>query len=110
MDKAGIWEKIQAFLQRMTRKRQGKDECPRHAIVDSQSIKNSEWGIPYKGFDGNRKVKGRKRHIMVYTGDDLKIFSKIFLLNRLMINMENSSYIKDATPANHLIKKPILNY
>ena len=64
---AGIWEKIQAFLRKMTRKRQGKDECPSMAIVDSQSIKNSEWGIPDKGFDGNKKVKGRKRHIMVDT-------------------------------------------
>ena len=41
----------------MTRKKQGKDECPSTAIVDSQSIKNSEWGIPDKGFDGNKKSR-----------------------------------------------------
>jgi transposase len=28
-------------------------------------VKNSEWGIPDKGFDGNKKVNGRKRHIVV---------------------------------------------
>ncbi len=37
------------------------------AIIDSHSIKNSEWGIPDKGFDGNKRIKGRKRHIMVDT-------------------------------------------
>lgn len=30
----------------------------------SQSIKNSEWGVVPKGFDGNKKIQGRKRHIV----------------------------------------------
>jgi putative transposase len=63
----GIWKKIQEHLRKCMRKKQGREECPSLAIIDSQSVKNSEWGIPDKGFDGNKRIKGRKRHIMVDT-------------------------------------------
>lgn len=65
--KAGIWEKMQGYLRERVRIKNGRKKCPSMAILDSQSIKNSEWGIPDKGFDGNKKIKGRKRHIMVDT-------------------------------------------
>lgn len=65
--KTGIWEQIQEHLRKRVRKKQGRMECPSMAIIDSQSIKNSEWGIPDKGFDGNKRIKGRKRHIIVDT-------------------------------------------
>ena len=65
--KTGIWEQIQTHLRKMVRNKQGRKECPSMAIIDSQSVKNSEWGIPDKGFDGNKRIKGRKRHIMVDT-------------------------------------------
>jgi putative transposase len=65
--KTGIWEKIQSHLRKIIRKKQGREECPSMAIIDSQSVKNSEWGIPDKGFDGNKRIKGRKRHILVDT-------------------------------------------
>ena len=54
-------------LEKRARNKQGRKECPSMAIIDSQSVKNSEWGIPDKGFDGNKRIKGRKRHIMVDT-------------------------------------------
>lgn len=65
--KTGIWGKIQRFLREQVRMKHGRKKCPSMAIIDSQSIKNSEWGLPDKGFDGNKKIKGRKRHIMVDT-------------------------------------------
>lgn len=65
--KKGVWKKIQEHLRKCMRKNQGREECPSLAIIDSQSVKNSEWGIPDKGFDGNKRIKGRKRHIMVDT-------------------------------------------
>ena len=65
--KAEVCEQIQAHLRKVVRKKQGRKECPSMAIIDSQSMKNSEWGIPDKGFDGNKRIKGRKRHIMVDT-------------------------------------------
>src|ERR1035437_4149646 len=51
----------------MVRVKHHKKACPSLGIIDSQSVKNSEWGLPDKGFDGNKKIKGRKRHILVDT-------------------------------------------
>ena len=51
----------------MVRGRGHKKECPSLGIIDLQSVKNSEWGLPNKSFDGNKKIKGRKRHIVVDT-------------------------------------------
>ena len=38
---------------------------PRSAIADSQSVKTTEKRGQVYGFDGGKKVKGRKRHIVV---------------------------------------------
>lgn len=43
-----------------------KNEHPSVAIIDSQSVKLSN-RVDLKGFDGNKKIKGRKRHILVDT-------------------------------------------
>jgi len=36
-------------------------------IVDSQSIKTTGVGGEERGYDGGRKIKGRKRHLLVDT-------------------------------------------
>jgi putative transposase len=63
----GIWRRVQAKLRQMVRVKFHRKACPSLGIIDSQSVKNSEWGIPDKGFDGNKKINGRKRHIVVDT-------------------------------------------
>mgnify|MGYP001768598256 CR=1 FL=1 len=63
----GVWRSVQARLRRMVRVKSHRRACPSLGVIDSQSVKNSEWGIPDKGFDGNKKVNGRKRHIVVDT-------------------------------------------
>jgi putative transposase len=63
----GVWNKLQKTLREMVREKHHKKACPSLGIIDSQSVKNSEWGLPDKGFDGNKKIKGRKRHIIVDT-------------------------------------------
>lgn len=42
----------------------GRFARPSAAIVDSQSVKVSDIGR-ISGYDGNKKIKGRKRHILV---------------------------------------------
>lgn len=62
----GIWERVMATLRHWERQGQGRLPEPSAACADSQSIKTATQGIEV-GFDGNKKVKGRKRHILVDT-------------------------------------------
>ena len=53
-------------LREQERRRQGRDKEPSAGCVDSQSVKTITYGTS-RGFDGGKKVKGRKRHILVDT-------------------------------------------
>lgn len=76
------WEAVYAFFQRWSQRGMphrlveqlrgrlragvGRDVQPSAAVVDSQSVKGADTvGAASRGFDGGKKINGRKRHIAV---------------------------------------------
>lgn len=63
---AGVFETINARLRTHIRVRVGRNPQPSAGIIDSQSVKIVA-NIGFSGFDGAKKVNGRKRHIVTDT-------------------------------------------
>ncbi len=63
----GTLEKLNWDLNRMERQRLGKEDSPSLLSIDSQSVKVAPFVSQDKGIDGNKKVNGRKRHVICDT-------------------------------------------
>lgn len=62
----GTWEQLNATLRGQLRLGAGRELEPSAGIMDSQSVKTTSVG-GVRGYDGAKKLNGRKRHLLVDT-------------------------------------------
>jgi putative transposase len=62
----GLWEEINEQVHKAVREKEGREAEPTAMIIDCQSVKSAEGGEAI-GFDGGKKVHGRKRVLLTDT-------------------------------------------
>jgi len=63
----GSWQTIHDALRDETRQQAGREVSPSAAILDAQRVTTVEQAATCRGYDGGKRVKGRKRHLALDT-------------------------------------------
>jgi putative transposase len=88
----GTWERLNDALRCLVRRAVGKQPEPSLGIMDSQTVKATEAGGE-RGYDGGKKMNGRKRHILVDT------------LGLLLVLVVHAANIQDYDGARPVLQK-----
>jgi len=88
----GTWQRLLDSLRKQVRVADGREETPSAGAIDSQTVKTTEMGGVH-GYDGGKKINGRKRHIVVDT------------LGLLLAVAVTSAALDDGTHAYRVLRK-----
>ena len=89
----GLIEEVNEVLRTRIRKKSGRNSSPSLACIDSQSVKTTRLGGAQRGFDGGKRIKGRKRHIITDT------------MGLLLVVVVHAANIHDSKAAGEVILK-----
>lgn len=91
---AGVFEAIRDRLREQIRLREDRNAQPSAAVIDSQSVRAAETvGRGTRGYDGGKKIDGRKRHIATDT------------LGLLLVVLVTAASTQDRTAARELLER-----
>ena len=85
----GTWARMNDVLREKVRVAEGRQATPSAGSIDSQSVKTRKKG-GVRGWDGGKKINGRKRHIIV---DTLGLVLRAFVTEANYTDREVASWL-----------------